>query len=1125
VSSVAGSDHSLVKDVTTPWGAKVSYIYKTSRTGNSVCGNWINGSNTDGVYQRKVTIGAEQYNYEYSDYAGSVGALTTWVTEVKEPNAVKKYHHACYNSQTLPESAVEHAKAMALVRQDVLGSSGTLLRRTDSTWQTIAYSGPVRRQRTVDTTVSTLRLYKQKEVITEDSGTYTTEWLAPDIYGLPATVLKSSNQLTDKLYTRQTYTHFPTLWLIGLPGTLELSADGVSWVTKEETSYYGVNHSAQAKPYQVKLYGNLQKTYASYHPDGLIKRINYNEGSQRWLQLDDYKFGQPQRIKVPQRYSTSCTNPDTCFSLIQQTINDDGWLSKFTDLNQNCTNYTYDSLGRLRSSSPCDNRWAATTFDYATEENSTVLTETRGGYKRQSTFDGLMREVLTKEWDITSPAESRIIRRTFDDSNNLVFASYPSDNETETQGTVYQYDALQRKTSEYDTVSQKGNSWSYQYGNKLIETDANNYVTTTTFKALGRPDYSLPTRVEQPEGAVTSISYTLFDAMNSVQQGSITELRRYNARQQLCLVKRPDTGLTIYTYNNLGQILSSAEGLSGNGTVCSDYTNQSTARINHSYDNLGALKSITYADGSPGKVFTLDRQGNLTKLSAGTAVWDYSYNSLNLVESEILTVDNQSWLLDPSYNSLGHQISLLYPSGESVDYAPNALGQPTKAGTYATNAKYYPNGQLKNFNYGNGLLFTQALDARKRPSELLVKKGTSVRVGQSYGYDDRNNITAITDQTNPANNIGLGYDGLERLVTASGYWGAGSVSYDVLGNIKSKTLGTQALTYNYNNSTNRLTSVTGGYSFCYDGRGTVTNNGKRNFSVNRANQMTSSGAISYVYDGHNRRVKKVNGAGTQYSFYSQSGQFLSTTGSQGPTEFIYLGSKLVAQVSQVSTTDDKPGYTGHLEDKDIGLTYMQQRYYDPVIGRFYSNDPVGFTPSNPMMFNRYAYANNNPYKYIDPDGRAPDVVVDAAFTIYDAGQTLGAAAAYVEGVVTGNEALTAVAGEGLASSATNLAISAVSMAVPGASAPMLRTASQVKTEVKVLKNGEKQVTSKDTKTSFANKLESRGYEKGTNAKGDAHYTKGDVKYTLKSYPGDKKDTAYRNAGDRQTHKIRLQKDE
>ncbi len=39
-----------------------------------------------------------------------------------------------------------------------------------------------------------------------------------------------------------------------------------------------------------------------------------------------------------------------------------------------------------------------------------------------------------------------------------------------------------------------------------------------------------------------------------------------------------------------------------------------------------------------------------------------------------------------------------------------------------------------------------------------------------------------------------------------------------------------------------------------------------------------------------------------------------------------------------------------------------------MIGRFYSNDPVGFGADNPMMFNRYAYANNNPYKYVDPDG-------------------------------------------------------------------------------------------------------------------------------------------------------------
>ena len=37
---------------------------------------------------------------------------------------------------------------------------------------------------------------------------------------------------------------------------------------------------------------------------------------------------------------------------------------------------------------------------------------------------------------------------------------------------------------------------------------------------------------------------------------------------------------------------------------------------------------------------------------------------------------------------------------------------------------------------------------------------------------------------------------------------------------------------------------------------------------------------------------------------------------------------------------DGPGFTGHVQDALTGLTYMQQRYYDPGIGRFLSVDPV-----------------------------------------------------------------------------------------------------------------------------------------------------------------------------------------
>lgn len=65
-----------------------------------------------------------------------------------------------------------------------------------------------------------------------------------------------------------------------------------------------------------------------------------------------------------------------------------------------------------------------------------------------------------------------------------------------------------------------------------------------------------------------------------------------------------------------------------------------------------------------------------------------------------------------------------------------------------------------------------------------------------------------------------------------------------------------------------------------------------------------------------------------------------------------------------------PGYTGHVMDAATGLIYMQQRYYDPQVGRFLSMDPVASDTATAWNFNRYAYAANNPYKFTDPDGRA-----------------------------------------------------------------------------------------------------------------------------------------------------------
>jgi RHS repeat-associated protein len=99
---------------------------------------------------------------------------------------------------------------------------------------------------------------------------------------------------------------------------------------------------------------------------------------------------------------------------------------------------------------------------------------------------------------------------------------------------------------------------------------------------------------------------------------------------------------------------------------------------------------------------------------------------------------------------------------------------------------------------------------------------------------------------------------------------------------------------------------------------------------------------------------------------------------------------------QIDTTPDteRQSYTGKSHDEATGLTYFGGRYYDPQVARFMSVDPVAFVDDNTMSFNRYLYVNNNPYKYVDPDGEflhfvakfVLDVGINMAFNYVTTGE-------------------------------------------------------------------------------------------------------------------------------------------
>lgn len=48
-------------------------------------------------------------------------------------------------------------------------------------------------------------------------------------------------------------------------------------------------------------------------------------------------------------------------------------------------------------------------------------------------------------------------------------------------------------------------------------------------------------------------------------------------------------------------------------------------------------------------------------------------------------------------------------------------------------------------------------------------------------------------------------------------------------------------------------------------------------------------------------------------------------------------------------TVDGPGYTGHRMDGGSGLIYVQQRFMDPVLGRFLSVDPTTVDETAPCV--------------------------------------------------------------------------------------------------------------------------------------------------------------------------------
>ena len=106
--------------------------------------------------------------------------------------------------------------------------------------------------------------------------------------------------------------------------------------------------------------------------------------------------------------------------------------------------------------------------------------------------------------------------------------------------------------------------------------------------------------------------------------------------------------------------------------------------------------------------------------------------------------------------------------------------------------------------------------------------------------------------------------------------------------------------------------------------------------------------------------------GTKYSYHSDGlGSIMDLTDSTGAVKQSYVYDSFGQIVQTVGSVTNPYTYTGREFDSESGLYYYRFRHYDPRIGRFLQEDPIGFWGGD---LNLYNYVWANPINYVDPFG-------------------------------------------------------------------------------------------------------------------------------------------------------------
>ncbi len=421
---------------------------------------------------------------------------------------------------------------------------------------------------------------------------------------------------------------------------------------------------------------------------------------------------------------------------------------------------------------------------------------------------------------------------------------------------------------------------------------------------------------------------------------------------------------TDYTFNLLGQMQS-----------LEDRKNQTTSYL---YYNNGNLHTITYPDASTTN-FTYYANGSLQTMTDSVGTKTYNYDTLNRLDD---FTDGQGFAVDYEYDSVGNATKITYPvANKEAVYVYDDLNRMTNVtwdNTYTASFHYDDAGRLTSVDNFNGTKTYYEYDDANRLTAVKNKKGIDPIATYEYELDAIGNRTKAREfepvsVLPPLENTAYTYNSAKnRLLSA----GSDNFVYDYEGQLTSKN----DITYNFDQRHFLTSIVDGGNTTTF----TYSDDGVR-VKANRDGVITK-----YIYDADNNLLAEANDAGQIQSYYiygangllaklvpngaiytyhfDGSGNTIAITDQSQNIVNTYAYSpfgEILSATENIENPFKFAGQYGVMYEGD-GIYYMRARYYDASIGRFISEDPIGFDGDGP---NLYAYVLNNPINFVDPDGQ------------------------------------------------------------------------------------------------------------------------------------------------------------